>query len=136
MNFIEVGCAIVRKEGKFLIAQRREGDSFAGYWEFPGGKCEANETMEACIVREIKEELDLTICATKLLCRSKHVYPTKKISLHFYLCDWISGEPRALECQDFRWIVADELKDFKFPEGDEEILRDLVENQEEYFSKQ
>jgi 8-oxo-dGTP diphosphatase len=67
MEAIEVGCAIIHKNGKLLIAQRHLQDSFGGYWEFPGGKREQGEAIEACLVREALEELGIRILPERLL---------------------------------------------------------------------
>lgn len=133
MEVVEVGCAIIRKEGRLLIAQRNLNDSYGGYWEFPGGKREANETLEACLVREVSEELGVRICPQKLLCRHAHETPGRKILLCFYFCDWAEGEPVALDCKDFRWVARNEIGQYQFPPGDGEVLEALKENWEEYF---
>ena len=86
-------------------------------------------------MREIDEELGICIKPTQFLCNTKHEYPTKKISLHFYLCNWVEGAPKAREVEDFRWIMPDELKNFKFPEGDEDIIEELIRKQDEYFKQ-
>ena len=66
---IEVGCAVILRDGKLLVAQRNEGDTCGGYWEFPGGKKEAGESLEECLVREVREELAVEIRPRKLICR-------------------------------------------------------------------
>lgn len=133
METVNVGCAIIRKEGKLLIAQRHLTDSFGGYWEFPGGKFEPEETVEACLVREVLEELGVRIRPWKMLCRHSHELPERKIVLHFYLCDWTEGEPAALDCRDFRWVGQNEIDCYRFPPADGEVLRSLKDHWEEYF---
>lgn len=133
MEIIEVGCAIIRKDGLLLIAQRNLNDSYGGYWEFPGGKREPGETLEACLAREVFEELGVRVCPEKLLCRHTHELPGRKITLCFYFCDWTEGEPAALDCRDFRWVTRREIGKYKFLPGDLEVLEALKKNWEEYF---
>lgn len=133
MNRIEVGCAIIHRQGKLLIAQRHLTDSFGGYWEFPGGKREKNETIEACLVREALEELGVSILPERLFCQKEHGTAERRLSLFFFFCRWVSGEPRAIDCKDFRWISKEELRQPVFLPGDTEVLEDLALHWEEYF---
>lgn len=133
MNPIEVGCAIIRHQGKILIAQRKPQDTLGGYWEFPGGKKKSVETMEECLIREAEEELGVLIHPARFLQRVTHAYSEKKLILHFYLCDWKSGEPLARDCQAFAWIVPEEMRDYKFPPADSDIIKELILKREEYF---
>lgn len=126
MVFIEVGCAIVIKDGKLLIAQRKFSDSYGGYWEFPGGKREPDEDIETCLAREVREELGIEIRPRQLLCRHDSKYEERTLMLFFYFCDWVSGEPRPLDCQDVKWASADELRNLPFPKGDDGVLDELV----------
>ncbi len=132
-GMIEVGCAIIHKNGSILIAQRHLHDSFGGYWEFPGGKRESQETIEACLEREAYEELGIRIRPERLLCNRVHGAPDRKISLFFFFCKWMEGEPRALDCKDFRWVSRESIRDYKLLPGDLEVLEDLVLHWEEYF---
>lgn len=133
MKAVEVGCSIILREGKILIAQRPPGTYLGGYWEFPGGKREAGETIEKCLVREVFEELGIWIRPRSFLCRTDHAYPDKRFSLFFYLCDWVSGRPMRHGCLDFRWVVPEELRRFRFPLGDDVILNELIRKKSYYF---
>lgn len=126
MNKIEVGCAIIIKEGKILIAQRKPGAHLGGFWEFPGGKCRDGEGMERCLVREVEEELGVTVRLRALLRRTEYAYPDRTVLLHFWLCDWRAGKPERLDCRDFRWVAPEELRCFRFPLGDDAILNELI----------
>lgn len=126
MKTIEVGCAIIFHEGRILIAQRNADSSLGGYWEFPGGKREAGESLEECLIREVQEELGVVIQPEKFLRRTFHKYPDKTLALDFYLCKWVSGEPQALYCQAFQWVDPKELKNFQFPPADKEIIEELM----------
>ena len=131
-KYYEVGCAIIRKNGKILIAQRKADSFLAHHWEFPGGKIEKGETLEDCLVREVREELGIEIRPVQLLQKKEYIYPEKTVLLDFYLCDWVSGEPQKLDCQDFAWVQTDDFKEFQFPKGDEEILKELCQKKKEY----
>lgn len=133
MEILEVGCAIIHRQGELLIAQRHLEDSFGGYWEFPGGKREKDETIEACLAREAFEELAVRIRPERLLCKKDHGTPDRRLSLFFFFCSWVNGEPRALDCKDFRWVSREDLRRYKFLPGDLEVLEDLILHWEEYF---
>lgn len=133
MHEIEVACAIVEKKRKLLIAKRKPDSFLGGYWEFPGGKREAEESFEECLVRELMEELGIVIRVRQFICNERYVYPQKIIHLHFYICDWISGEAVCHECDEFQWVDPKDLRNFTFPEGDEKLIDDLIANQTTYF---
>lgn len=133
METIDVGCAIIHRGAELLIAQRHLEDSFGGYWEFPGGKREEGETIEECLVREVREELAILVRPHRLLCRKPIESSGKKIVLFFYFCEWQEGEPRAVECRDFRWVSKDGIRPYVFLPGDLEVLEDLGFHWEEYF---
>ena len=126
MKIIEVGCAIIVHEEKILIAQRKAGSYYGGWWEFPGGKIEPGETMEECLVREVREELAVEIRPRKLIRKTPHTYPEREVMLHFYLCDFISGTPARIECDDFRWIEPKEFTAFQMLPADKDIIQDLM----------
>lgn len=133
MEIIEVGCAIIHRKGELLIAQRHLEDSFGGYWEFPGGKREKDETIEDCLVREAFEELGIQVLPEKLLCNQVCGTAERKISLFFYFCKWMSGEPRAIDCKDFQWVTRETIRRYTLLPGDLEVLEDLVLHWEKYF---
>ncbi len=126
MPGIEVGCAIIEKRGEFLIAQRLPGSHQGGYWEFPGGKLHAGESMPECLVREVWEELGILIRPRVFLCRKDFSYPTRDVSLYFYLCRWIGGSPVRRHCLDFRWVRPRDLRKFRFVAADTELLNQLL----------
>ncbi len=102
---IDVAVGILIQGEHVLMAQRPEGKPYAGYWEFPGGKVEADETILAALLREFKEELGIEINAdqTSPWCCCDYVYPHAHVRLHFYLCREWRGEPCGLEGQQLAW---------------------------------
>jgi mutator protein MutT len=124
-NCVEVSAALVFRGGRLLITQRHAHAHLGGLWEFPGGKREANESFEACLVREIREELGVEIAVGKLFEEIAHDYPEKSVHLKFFVCALTAGEPRPLDCAAVRWISRDELKQFAFPAADAQLLQRL-----------
>lgn len=106
MKTIKVAAAIIQKDGKILSCQRGYGE-FKDGWEFPGGKLEPGETGEQAIVREIQEELEVTIGDLDYLCTVEHDYDTFHLSMQCYLCTIVSGEIVELEHEDMRWLSTD-----------------------------
>jgi 8-oxo-dGTP diphosphatase len=96
---------LIKPTGEVLMAQRPEGKPYAGYWEFPGGKVEADEPILSALVREFQEELGIEIDPehTQEWCGCAHIYPHAHVRLHFYLCRTWRGEPRGLEGQQLAW---------------------------------
>ena len=131
METIEVGCAMIERQGEFLIAQRCPGMRCPGFWEFPGGQRESHETMEQCLIREIGEELGIRIRPTEFLGRKDFEYPDRKVSLYFYFCDWISGRPSKRDCFDFAWVSPRQMKNYRFLPADFEIIDYLIKTKRE-----
>ncbi|MCX6900293.1 MAG: 8-oxo-dGTP diphosphatase MutT [Verrucomicrobia bacterium] len=123
---IEVAAAIIRCGNAILIAQRRENDHLANLWEFPGGKREPGETFEQCLSRELQEELGVTARVGRLVHDVTHSYPERTVRLCFYECELLSGEPKPIHCQDCRWVLPDELRRYKFPPADDELIELLA----------
>jgi 8-oxo-dGTP diphosphatase len=92
---IPVLAAVIEREGRVLVTRRLEGSHLSGYWEFPGGKCDPDETHEACLARELREELGVEARIGPELLVTEHAYPEKTVRLHFRRCE-IDREPRPL----------------------------------------
>lgn len=122
---MEVGCAVIRREGEILIAQRKKSDYLGGLWEFPGGKRIAGESLGNCLVREILEELGVRIAPRRFLKQIDYRYPDRRVSLYFYECELLEGNLWPRGCQRLLWVRPSELRRFDFPPADEAILRDL-----------
>jgi 8-oxo-dGTP diphosphatase len=129
-NQIEVSAGLVFRSGKLLITQRHKDSHLGGLWEFPGGKREANETFEECLVRELREELGIEVEVGEVLESITHSYPEKTVLLKFFRCRWKLNEPRAIDCHDLKWVTADELRDYEFPAADARLLERLKESPE------
>ncbi len=107
---VEVACAIILDaDGSVLVAQRSHAMSLPGKWEFPGGKLEPGESAENCLVREIREELDIQIRVIDRLEPNIHSYATTTIRLIPFTCRIVSGEIRLREHRSFRWLRPGEL---------------------------
>jgi len=129
-NQIEVSAGLVFRDGKLLITQRHQGAHLGGLWEFPGGKREANETFEECLVRELREELGIEVEVGEVLESITHSYPEKTVLLKFFRCRWKLNEPRAIDCHDLKWVTSSELRDYEFPAADARLLQMLQSSPE------
>ena len=124
-----IAIAVVEHEGRYLIGRRPEGAPLAGLWEFPGGKVETGETFQACLIREIAEELDIEIAVDELLEEITHSYPEKVVRLCFYNCRLIAGEPKAVHVQAWKWVTRAELRKEEFPAADAKLIERLVQGE-------
>jgi mutator protein MutT len=132
---IDVGCGVIHDKGKILISQRELHVHMGGYWEFPGGKKEDRESLYQCLVREIDEELGVKVEPTKTICLVEHEDTDRLLMLHFILCRFVSGSPQAKECMNFQWVEVEELREYKFPPADDELISELIEKKEEFFGE-
>ena len=124
---VTVVAAIIRRNNKILITRRFANVHLAGFWEFPGGKVERDESLETALVREISEELGLRIQVDNEFFTIQHDYPDRSVRLHFFNCSIIAGDPQALEVAAMRWVEARELKEFQFPPADVELINRLCQ---------
>jgi len=120
-----VTAGLIRKNGRVLIAKRPKGSHLEGYWEFPGGKQEKGESLGECLEREIREELGLRVKTDQAFLTVEHDYGSKAISLHVFNCTCLAGEPKALECQEIRWVAQGDLFKFSFPPPDMKVVEFL-----------
>ena len=125
MKRIDVAIAVITQNGEILICQRKSNDTFGGYWEFPGGKCERGEDFETCLHRELREEIDVAVRIIGQLTPIEHRYPHVHLTLHPFLCEHTHGEPKLIECQKAVWIRPDELTEYRFPPANESLLREV-----------
>ena len=122
---IIVVAAIIRRNGKILITRRLDDVHLPGLWEFPGGKVEAYETLDAALEREIFEELGIRIRVTEQVLTVKHQYPSKSVLLHFFNCTIVSGEPQPIEVADLKWVEPADLRQYPFPPADADLIATL-----------
>jgi A/G-specific adenine glycosylase len=124
---VNVACGIIRRaDGRILIAQRPETGLLPNLWEFPGGKRDGRESFASTCSREIKEELGISIEVGSRRMIIAHGYSHYAVRLHVFECRYKSGRPRAIGCQQFRWMEAAELKTLAFPAANRRIIETLV----------
>lgn len=121
-----VTAALLCSEGKYLLCQRGENARLALKWEFPGGKLEAGETLEECLVREVQEELCLSIKVIRHFCDVTHQYATDKILLKIYFAKIISGKMKLTVHNAAEWVAAERLVDYDLLPADVEIAEKLI----------
>jgi 8-oxo-dGTP diphosphatase len=122
---------LVDTDGRVLLAQRPEGKSMAGLWEFPGGKVDSGETPETALIRELHEELGIDVAASCLapFTFASHAYPDFHLLMPLYVCRKWSGIPLAREGQRLAWVRPARLADYSMPPADKPLvamLRDLL----------
>lgn len=124
----KIGVAAIENEaGEILIARRLPGGSMGGLWEFPGGKIEVGETIEECIVREIAEELAVSVKLERHLITVEHSYESFSVTLIVYLGRLNSNEqhPQAIAASEIRWVSPSQLDNYDFPAANQAIVRAL-----------
>jgi mutator protein MutT len=123
---VEVAAALIQDDaGRYLITRRRSGTHLAGLWEFPGGKREAGETLEACLRRELTEELSATFAVGEHVETVRWQYPDKTIVLHFFRCRLEAGTILAREAEAVAWVSSMDLETYEFPPADTSMLARL-----------
>lgn len=125
MKTIEVVAAIIHKDGRILAAQRGYGEYKDG-WEFPGGKVQPGESAEAAIVREIKEELRVTIKPEKLVTTVDYDYPTFHLTMHCFISSIVEGEIELVEHEAMRWLTPNALDEVDWLPADVEVVQELT----------
>jgi len=113
--------------GLVLIDQRLNEGLLGGLWEFPGGKQEPGEAIEASIARELMEELAITVEVGEELIRLQHSYGPKRLLFVVHLCRWLAGEPQPLACQQLRWVAPNDLASYSFPAANTRIIAALLQ---------
>ena len=126
MTTIVVCAAVIERGDAFFVTRRQKGVHLEGYWEFPGGKRDAGETLTACLERELREELDVAVRVGAEIFSAAHDYPDRRVELHFFACELL-GEPAPQIGQEMRWVPRAELAALKFPPADDELIARLVD---------
>lgn len=124
-----VACALVDADGRVLVAQRPEGKALAGLWEFPGGKLEPGERPEESLIRELAEELGITVKADCLapLTFASHGYESFHLLMPLYVCRRWEGTPVGREGQAIRWMKPARLRDLPMPPADAPLIAHLID---------
>lgn len=129
----KVTCALIEQYGRVLITQRSETMPQAMLWEFPGGKIEEGETEEACLVREIQEELNLSITPLQRLTPVLQTYGDKTIELIPYLCQYNSGAIRLAEHRSYHWVQPQDMSSYNWCPADIPIVQEYLAMTAEQF---
>ena len=121
---VEVAIAVVfdGARERVLICQRKDDTVLAGYWEFPGGKCDPGEPPAACAVREVREEVGLEIRTLHRLAVIEHEYPYAHVRLHPFACEWVGGTLQRLAVADARWVRPAEVAAYRFPAANVDLV--------------
>ncbi len=132
---IEVAAGVIVREGKVLLANRREGEN-EGLWEFPGGKKEKGEGIRECLKRELFEELGIRVRVLDLICKEEGKLGEDSLALYFFICEIQSGEPRPEEGQKIVWVDPGELGSLRLSPLDRGALKKIQEEVEEHVQKE
>ena len=122
MNRTKVVAAIIKKDNLSLIVQRNKNKHLGLKWEFPGGKVESKETLKQALIREIKEELNITINVHQKIGEEKYKDSKINVILHYFLCSHQSGTLKLNDHENFAWVNKKNFKKYEFVEGDGNIL--------------
>ena len=124
-----VACALIDADNRVLIAQRPEGKTLAGLWEFPGGKLEPNERPEPALIRELNEELGIVVQESCLapLTFASHAYDDFQLLMPLYVCRRWEGTVTGREGQTLAWVRANKLRDYPMPPADIPLIAHLTD---------
>jgi 8-oxo-dGTP diphosphatase len=122
MRITNVVAAIIRQKNLYLIVKRNRNKHFGLKWEFPGGKVEIGENFHDALIREIKEELNISIKIQKKIAQKKYKDTKINIIIHYYLCSLDNGKIKLLEHEDLSWVEKKNFLQYDFVPGDKEIL--------------
>ncbi len=125
-RLIDVVVGILKRGNTILVGQRPSDKPYSGYWEFPGGKVEKNESNKAALKRELHEELGITVIDAHSLFIQPHAYPDKTVLLDIWLVSEFRGEPLGKENQALRWVTLSEMHSLRLLEGNWPILTKLT----------
>lgn len=120
-----VAVGVIWRRGRILIDKRPPGGLLGGLWELPGGKQRVGEPLAETCRREIQEELGLNVAVGDKLTRVRHAYTHFRVTIHAFTCRYRGGRPRALGCQEWKWVTPRELGDYAFPRANRRILEAL-----------
>ena len=124
---LEVVAALIRREGRYLLARRTKDDAIGRVWEFPGARVQAGESLESALARELDEELGVAAVVGEKVLSCEHDYPDLRVRLHFFRSE-IEGEPSGREGQELAWVTASDLPAMEMPGADQDVVRLLAGN--------
>ena len=123
----QIGIAVIwSPSGQILIAKRKASGTMGGLWEFPGGKIEPGETVADCIIREVREELAISVAVGAHLISIEHTYPEFQLCAIVHHCQHISGIPRPIESDEVRWVDVGDLDKYQFPAANYAIIEAIL----------
>ena len=124
---LNVAAAIIKKDNTVLLTRRAPSEKLAGFWEFPGGKQEANETIQECLERELKEELEIETHCTDILVESIYEYPNGTLNLVAIDTEILDGEISLSVHDKYAWVDVEKLLDYKLAPADIPIAEWLIQ---------
>lgn len=128
MKILQISVGIIRnKQGEIYITQRAADAHMAHKWEFPGGKIEAGESPEQSVIRELQEEVGITVTSLQPFDKLEYQFPDRQITLWFWLVDGWEGEPWGKEGQPGRWVAQRELVAEEFPPANAPVIEKLIQ---------
>lgn len=126
LKTIRVVAALIEREGRYLITQRRENAVLPLLWDFPGGRVEAGESDEAALAREVHERLGVRVEVGQLISFVNHPYDHYCVDLHLYECTLLDDEPECRAVKRYAWVTSDEMESYAFTPVDEASMSKLL----------
>jgi 8-oxo-dGTP diphosphatase len=123
---VDVTAAVIQRGGRFLVTRRHPAKHLGGLWEFPGGKRDPGESLEACLARELREELGVRVRVGEPLLVLPWTYRERHVVLHFFRCELSGGRLEAREGQPYRWVTRAELAALPMPPADDALVARLT----------
>ncbi len=125
LPFYTVAVGVIYRSGRILIDKRKSEGLLGGLWEFPGGKKQRGESLEAALRREVREELGITVRVGRLLAVVDHAYSHFRVRIHAFECTYVSGTPRCIACAACKWVRPGDLGRYAFPAANKKIIEIL-----------
>ncbi len=125
-QLVRVVAAVIERDRRYLITQRRPAAALPLMWEFPGGRVEPGESDGAALAREIRHRLGVDIEVGELISFVGHPYEQYTVDLYLYGCTIVDGEPQSLAVNDFKWVKSNEFDHYKFTPADEASMAELL----------
>jgi mutator protein MutT len=127
---ISAAMAVITRGGQVLVARRAQGAHLAGYWEFPGGKRKRGETWPACLAREVREELGISVRVRSQMAVLRHRYVNREVCLYVFRCAIRAGTPKPLSASMIRWVSLAQLRRLRMPKANQPLIGLLASSSE------